>query len=65
MPSILPFPTPPQHERPAGLSRVDGCPSCVANVEPPWSSMPTEGGGYVNAYTCTDCGHSWQTSWGS
>lgn len=49
------------------MSRVDGCPECIINVEAPWSSMPVDGAvsGYVNTYTCSDCGHSWQTTWGA
>lgn len=46
-----------------GISRVDGCPECVLNVEPPITSIPLGGDGYRNAYICSDCGHSWVTEW--
>lgn len=47
---------------PARMSRLDGCPACVVNTEPPRSIQPTADG-YIAAYLCTDCGHAWLTSW--
>lgn len=43
---------------------VDGCPSCVVNVEPPWWVTRRDDGGHLCAYSCTDCGHNWSTNWG-
>lgn len=54
-------PTPDTPTDPWAL--VDGCPECVANVEPPWFVTTVELS-YLCAYHCTDCGHSWSTSWG-
>lgn len=44
------------------LGRVDGCPECVYNTEPPFDAYPTIGG-YVASYICSDCGHKWSTAW--
>lgn len=49
--------TPP---RPAN---IDGCPSCIANTEPPRLTHEIEGG-VVAFYRCTDCRHEWSTAWG-
>lgn len=46
----------------APMAAVDGCPECVANVEPPLSHIVLELG-YRCAYLCSDCGHAWTTDW--
>lgn len=43
-------------------NRVDGCPECVVNVEPPQHVEGTADGVRAH-YRCTDCGHEWFTSW--
>ena len=47
---------------PAYTDHVDGCPSCVSNVEPPKSSV-MDGDSTLCGYLCSDCGHAWTTSW--
>ena len=47
---------------PAFTDHVDGCPNCVANVEPPKSTAVGDDGALC-AYLCSDCGHAWTTSW--
>lgn len=44
------------------MARADGCPSCVANLQPPYR-VETERGGYRAYYHCGGCGHCWFTSW--
>lgn len=44
-------------------SLIDGCPSCVVNVEAP-SSVYAISAGHLANYVCLDCGHAWSTSWG-
>lgn len=61
-------PTPDTRRPPTqhlGMSRVDGCPECVLNVEVPVTSIPLTEIGYRNLYICSDCGHTWATEWGS
>lgn len=43
-------------------ARIDGCPECVTNTEPPRSVAPTDNG-YRCAYLCGDCGHAWTTDY--
>lgn len=45
------------------MSRIDGCPNCVANYEAPQMIRPTVDG-FRADYLCTDCRHEWTTSWG-
>jgi hypothetical protein len=47
---------------PDAMSRADGCPECVLNVEAP-KSTATLTTGYRCAYLCADCGHAWTTDW--
>ena len=47
---------------PERASAVDGCPACVANVEPP-RITETTAHGFIAHYECTDCGHRWSCSW--
>lgn len=44
------------------MSRIDGCPECVLNTEPP-RSVTTTNDGFRAAYLCSDCGHAWTTDW--
>lgn len=45
-----------------GMSRVDGCPECVLNVEMPVTcDLIFEG--YRNTYIFTDCDFAWTTEW--
>jgi hypothetical protein len=44
------------------LSRVDGCPECVHNTEPPRAAVPSTTGWWCS-YLCSDCGHTWTTDW--
>lgn len=55
-PDTLPPPVPI-----GAYSRVDGCPECVLNVEPPYA-VEASTDGYVAAYLCSDCGHAWMTT---
>lgn len=41
---------------------VDGCPSCVVNMETPEEFIRKKGS-CIATYLCTDCGHRWTTSW--
>jgi hypothetical protein len=47
------------------MARIDGCPECVVNAEPPvrvresHSNVP----GFYADYRCSDCGHRWTTGW--
>lgn len=50
----------PEHA--AAMSKVDGCPECVLNTEPPRSAVAV-GNGWRCAYLCSDCGHAWTTDW--
>lgn len=52
----------PPFDRDTALTRVDGCPECVANYEPPRDVAPGANGFYAG-YLCTDCGHAWMTTW--
>ena len=46
------------------MARVDGCPECVRNTEPPRRVCDTPGQpGFTADYTCSDCGHRWTTAW--
>lgn len=45
-----------------GMDRVDGCPECVLNLEPPVFATLV-GDSWLCTYCCSDCGHSWTTSW--
>jgi hypothetical protein len=58
---ILP---PSTDERVDPWSLVDGCPECVDNTEAPWHVATIDTGGWLCAYYCADCRHSWSTSWG-
>lgn len=46
------------------MSRVDRCPECVTNLEPPYRVELREGC-YVAYYGCEapTCGYFWHTSW--
>ena len=50
------------NDHPERASATDGCPNCVANVEPPRETETTDHG-FVAHYVCTDCGHRWETGW--
>ena len=63
---ILPPPPPTRatsSPRAETQARVDGCPECIANTEPPLLEHPIEDG-FVAFYRCSDCGHLWSTAWG-
>ena len=47
------------------MSRVDGCPECVTNVEAP-SSVYDTADGFLANYVCQSpsCGYAWTTGWG-
>lgn len=53
---------PPLDPVPNRHVEVDGCPSCVTNVEPPQNSYQFRDR-VIAFYRCTDCGHRWHTSW--
>lgn len=61
-PDPTPGHTPPGSPPATAYGRVDGCPECVTNVEPPWAVEGTAND-YIAAYLCSDCGHRWTTSW--
>ena len=66
MSTIVPEPTPTQDGgRGAGCvdPHVDGCPGCVTNVEPP-TALVRYADRCDGSYRCSDCGHTWETSWG-
>ena len=61
--AIMPEADSTEHPPPtSALGRIDGCPKCVVNAEPPRDVRPTATG-YLAAYLCSDCGHAWLTSW--
>jgi hypothetical protein len=60
---MLSIPPTPDIPSTCDSPHVDGCPNCVANVEPP-VILDRSLTGCVAAYECTDCGHSWETAWG-
>ena len=61
--SLPPAADDPQHPLDIDrMSRVDGCPECVVNAEPPRSAVPTAEG-FRAAYLCGSCGHAWMTDW--
>lgn len=69
MSTIVPPTTPTQHrdprfDRTAAMSRCDGCPECVLNVDPP-RDVADGDGCYYAGYLCVDCGHAWITTWGA
>ncbi len=47
------------------MARIDGCPECVINTEPPLSVREADSNlpGFYADYCCTDCGHRWTTAW--
>lgn len=48
------------------MGRVDGCPECVVNMEPPnFAELQADLLGYACHYRCTSCRHFWVTSWGA
>lgn len=65
--AILPFRTDRRigDELTAAMSRLDGCGECIYNTEMPRAAMPDGTGGWLCHYVCTDCGHTWKTTWGS
>lgn len=62
MPSVSREPAPVGTDLTSVLARLDGCPECVENTEAPRAVTPTRDG-WMAAYLCADCGHSWTTSW--
>ena len=44
------------------MARIDGCPECVANYEPPQMVRPAVDG-FRADYRCTYCRHEWTTWW--
>ena len=58
-PDVQPTPASIEIDR---ASRLDGCPSCVLNVEAPSSTYATADG-FLSNYVCLTCGHAWSTSW--
>lgn len=64
MPSILPAcPNAAQDARQiARMSRVDGCPDCVTNLEPPYR-VEQVARGFIAYYGCEACGFFWNTGW--
>lgn len=46
------------------MSRADGCPACVDNLQPPRAAIPTdEPNGFIASYRCGKCGHEWTCVW--
>jgi hypothetical protein len=46
----------------AAMARIDGCPTACGNTEHPRAAIP-HSGGWVTSYACSDCSHTWTTSW--
>lgn len=47
---------------PERMARVDGCPDCVTNTEPPYVVID-HGTWFTAKYGCETCGHFWETAW--
>jgi hypothetical protein len=56
------LPAHPETANDSAMSLIDGCPECVHNTEPPKSAARVADG-WFTAYSCSDCGHAWTTSW--